>query len=178
MATHFSVKHYTVHEAICDCLARLLQGIDDADEGLLASALTPDSMFDITPMKQQGLGGQYGEIHGREQIIKALLAGPGKMDSSHTYSNARTRISDDGTTAQLTAFALAQHWRPGHGLSHLLDKDYFMCNRYNCELVLDGSEWRFTRFELKAQWAKGDRGVMDLSSWQADADLINKSLVK
>lgn len=178
MAQNFSTKHYTTHEAICDCLSRLLQGIDDADEELLTSSLTPDAVFDITPMKRQGLGDHFGELHGREEIIKTMLAGVGKMDTSHLHLNARTRVSDDGTGARLTAFALAQHWRPGHGLSHLFDKDYFMCNRYRCELVLDEEEWRFTRFELSGQWAKGDRGVMDPKSWEADAELVNTSLQK
>ena len=67
--------------------------------------------------------------------------------------------------ARLTAYALAQHWRPGHGLSTALGQDYLMGNRYKADLVLVGSEWRFERFELHPSWVKGDPGVLDSGSW-------------
>lgn len=159
MATKMTTTHLTPHEAICDATIRMVQALDDNDPVLLASAFTPNANYDLRPFSFLGL--QSGLLEGRDTIVPTLLAAVGKMDTTHTLSNFRTKIFLDGKAAHLTCYTYAQHFRPGHGQPHQHNNGFLMGNRYEGDLVLNEEEgiWRFERFVLWCVWSQGDFGV-------------------
>ena len=156
-------NHLTTHEAICDAIFRNTQGIDDNDVSLMESAFTQDALQDMTGFRFLNL--QFGIIGGRDAIVGMTSETVGRMTTTHMTSNHRTRISEDGKTAYLTCYALAQHWRPGQGRSFAFGSNFLMGNRYEAELIFDGELWKFTRLVIRPQWTQGDFGVFDLDSW-------------
>ncbi|KAK4499064.1 hypothetical protein PRZ48_009576 [Zasmidium cellare] len=161
MASNLTTTHLTPQEAIIDAQIRMVQALDDNDPDLLASAFTPTATYDLRPFSLLGL--EFGLLSGRDNIVPTLLAAVGKMDTTHTLSNFRTKISSDGKSAHLTCYTYAQHFRPGQGQPHAFGNGFLMGNRYEGDLVLDesGGIWRFERFVLWCVWSQGDFGEFE-----------------
>lgn len=161
MATDMRTTHLTPHEAICDATIRMVQALDDNDPVLLASAFTSNATYDLRPFSFLGL--EFGLLEGRNTIVPTLLAAVGKMDTTHTLSNFRTKMSSNGKTAHLTCYTYAQHFRPGQGQPHQHANGFLMGNQYEGDLVWDeeGGIWRFERFVLWCVWSQGDFGVFE-----------------
>lgn len=151
-----STSHLTPHESICDATIRMVQALDENDAALLTSAFTETATYDLRPFSFLGL--TFGLLTGRSTIVPTLLSAVGKMDTTHTLSNFRTKISSDGKKAHLTCYTYAQHFRPGEGRPYQKGNGFLMGNRYEGDLVLDEAEgvWRFERFVLWCVWSQGD----------------------
>ncbi|KAF7198374.1 hypothetical protein HII31_00113 [Pseudocercospora fuligena] len=172
-STTFTTNHLTPHEAISDAAIRLVQALDDRSPELLASSLTEDASYDLRPFSFLA---DFGLLVGRENIVTKLLNAVGDKDTTHMLSNFRTQLSEDGKTAKLTCYALAQHWRPGQGQSWVFGNCYLMGNRYDGELVKgDDGLWRFKTFVIACTWSQGDAAVMSKSDQQKTEESVRKT---
>ena len=158
-----NLRGLSPREAVIDAVLRMTQGLDDANEALIDSAFTDNATFDLNGVKNTGNPG--GTIEGKAATVKALMNSVGtRLDSLHQVTNCRVEIGEDGDTANLTAYALAQHFRRGQGVLPPDSKGYLMGNRYATKLKKDKGEgglWKIEEFKLECRWADGDRSVME-----------------
>lgn len=144
-------------EAVIETLTNFALSLDDGDANLLAATITETMVMDVSPLGSIGLGDK--PIVGREDVVSHLITAVGiGMDTTHHVSNFRIRF--DGDKAEVGCYALAQHFRAGHGppADH---GDYFlMGNRWTVSLVKQTGEWRIQNFILTPAWTVGDIGVM------------------
>lgn len=171
-----ATAHLTIHEAVCDALLRMGQGIDDNNPELLASAFTVDAVCDMTA--SSFLSPHFGLLSGRDAIVAMTSHSVCRMDTTHMLQNFRTTVSADGGSAHLTCYVLAHHWRPGHGRSYAFAGCFTMGNRFECELVLEGGLWRMKTFIIRPQWTEGDFGVFDMDSWGLLAEAVKAAADK
>ena len=123
----------------------------------MASALTEDCQFDFTPAAKK-LGLRVPALSGRDAILGTILPMIGPLDTSHTTSNLQIEI--DGDSATLQAYVQAQHFMPRQGSRPGAEQALLM-NRYDCELVRDGSRWRFKRMTIDNAWAAGNVDILN-----------------
>ena len=151
--------HLTIHEQLADVLHTFVEGLDDNNAAQIASTLVPDAVLDVTSLHEAGLV-PFANVHGRDEVVKAVLDDVGHLDTTHMVTNIRTRVrtSDSGEmVANLTAYALAQHWKPGEGADPANGRDLLAVNKYTAELVQDESPaWRLRLLRIESRWAKGD----------------------
>lgn len=142
---------------IADALHRYAFGLDHNHADSLASALTEDCRFDFTPAgKKLGIG--FPAVNGRDAILQSVLALIGPLDTSHSASNLQIEVSGD--TATLYAYVQSQHFMPREGCRP--NSEYaLLMNRYDCELVRDGSKWRFKRITIDNAWALGNVDILN-----------------
>lgn len=143
----------TEREAIKDALYRAVIGFDSYDVGMFESAWDGEEVyFDLN-----------GEVtHGMKDIKSKILDFVGPLDTSHTISNIRVDFKEGSTTANLEAYALAQHCPPGKGMDPNGPK--FLANStYNISLNKDVKNglWRIKSFSMKIIWTQGDPSVME-----------------
>jgi hypothetical protein len=141
---------------IADTLYRYCFALDEGAPDLLASVFTDDCVFDFTPAGAK-LGIDFPAISGRDSVVKALIPMIGPLDTSHTASNIHVGFTGD--TATMQASLMSQHFMPGEGPRRGSDYALLM-NRYQAELVRDGSKWRFKRVVIDNAWANGDPGII------------------
>lgn len=141
---------------IADALHRYAFGLDQDDAGSLASALTEDCTLDFRPAdKKLHLG--FLLMTGRQAVLDSVLPLIGPLDTSHTATNLRIEIRDDFAT--LSAYIMAQHFMPREG-SRRGAENALLMNRYDCELVRDGQQWRFKRITIENAWSQGDPEIL------------------
>lgn len=141
---------------IADTLYRYAFGLDHGDADSLASAFTEDAVLDFTPAATK-LGIKFGVITGRDAIVQKLIPLIGPLDTSHTASNLQIEVNDDSATLQ--GYVMSQHFMPGEGSRQGTEHTLFM-NRYDADLVRDGSAWRFQRVTIDNAWAEGDPTII------------------
>jgi hypothetical protein len=141
---------------IADAMYRYAFGLDHGDADTLASALTEDCVLDFTAGGKK-LGLDFPVLNGRDAAVETLIPMLGPLDTSHTASNLQIEVSDD--TARLHGYMMSQHFMPGDGPKRGSDYALLM-NRYDAELVRDGSKWRFKRIMIDNAWAEGDPGII------------------
>ncbi|KAK9416636.1 putative SnoaL-like domain-containing protein [Seiridium unicorne] len=139
-------------EAILDALYRVVNAFDHDDEDLLSSAFTKDSKFILSGFVMDGLAA----------IRKDSFDRVSKLNTTHFITNTRINIDAGGTTAKLSANALAQHYRTGTGLAEAGDAPrYLAASFYMLDLVKQGNGmWKITEFNMKVAWGEGDRSVL------------------
>ncbi len=142
---------------IADALHRYAFGLDHHHADSFASALTDDCVFDFTPAAKR-LGLRFAVVNGRDAILGAVLPMIGPLDTSHTASNLQIEI--DGDTASLQAYVQSQHFMPRQGARPGSDYALLM-NRYDCELVRDGTRWRFKKITIDNAWAMGNVDILN-----------------
>src|SRR3954463_324257 len=81
----------------------------------------------------------------------------GPFERSHTASNIEVEVN--GAAATMCAYVMSQHFMPGDGSRRGSDHALLM-NRYEAELVRDGTKWRFKRIVIDNAWANGDPGIL------------------
>ena len=138
-------------EAVADAVLRFGEGLDDGDAELLESAFTEDAVVDMTTVG-------VGVMNGRAVVSKTLIANLGLMDTTHHISNVRSVIRGD--TAEATCYALAQHFRPGEGLSAEQQTYMLRGNRYRIQLVRDSDWWRMRNLVITGIWLAGDPTIV------------------
>jgi hypothetical protein len=141
---------------IADTIHRYAFGLDHGDPDSLASAFTEDATIDFTSAGRK-LGLDFPVLRGRDAIVATLVPMLGPLDGSHTTSNLQIEVSGD--TATLHAYLMSQHFMPGQGPKCGSDFALLM-NRYDAELVRDGTKWRFKRVVIDNAWAQGDPGIL------------------
>lgn len=141
---------------IADAMHRYAFGLDHGDPDSLASAFTEDATIDFSAGAKK-LGLDFPVLRGREAIVATLIPMLGPLDTSHTTSNLQIEVSGD--TATLHGYMMSQHFTPGHGPKCSSDFALLM-NRYDAELVRDGTRWRFKRVVIDNAWAQGDPGIL------------------
>jgi hypothetical protein len=139
-------------EEITDALHRFGLGFDLKDRELFASAFARDAVFDFRPVAA-GLGLEIPLMEGLEAITSVHFNPEVRLDTTHVVSNSRVEIHGD--TARLTAIVEAQHLPSDDHSRHLLLK-----NRYDVELVRDGSRWVMRHLYAENVWRTGDPKVM------------------
>jgi SnoaL-like domain len=142
---------------IADTLHRYAFGLDHGDADLLASALTEDCILDFRPADKK-LRLDFPLIIGRQAILDAVLPLIGPLDTSHTATNLQIEISDDSAT--LFAYVMSQHFMPREGSKRGAEHALLM-NRYDCELLRDGSKWRFKRITTSNAGSQGDPEILN-----------------
>ena len=151
-------------EGAIDAIYRFTQALDDADENLLRSAFANDGVVDLSGLTPC-TGKAYDEKDGIESIVNSVLAHVGPMDSAHHLSNFRVKIHSDGTEAEVTCYALAQHFKAGEG-THPGERNYLiMGNSYWADVARDGSDedalWKIRRIEITNMWSEGDLAALE-----------------
>ena len=139
--------------AITDTLHRYTSGLDLDDADLLASSLTEDAVVDLGPAMRR-IGYDFPPLAPRETVVSTLIGAVGPLDSSHAISNVRITI--DGDTATVLAYAQAQHFAPGTGSDPAVTRHALMMNRYTATLVRDGEQWRIRHLDIANAWFEGD----------------------
>lgn len=143
---------------IGDALHRFAFGLDHNDPATLTSALTEDCSLDFTPAGAK-LGLNFPKLNGLENVVKSLVSLLGPLDTSHTVSNVRIK-SKGGDSATVSAYVMAQHFMPGDGPRRGTENALLM-NRYYCDAVRDGEQWRLTRVKIDNAWALGDPQILN-----------------
>ena len=152
--------------AITDTITRFLRSLDDGNSELLFSCLTDDMVMDLTPLNKATAGGtrfSYSAFQGRANVVEKLMRAAGKtMDSAHHVSNFLVELNDN--EAEVSCYALAQHFRLGEGPSHDEHNDYcLMGNRYDVTLVCEKEAWRIKTFVVNSMWSQGNVDVMKVN---------------
>lgn len=141
---------------IADTLYRYGFALDHGAADELASVFTEDCVFDFTPAATK-LGIAFPVLNGRDELVRTVIPMIGPLDTSHTASNILVEVAGD--TATMQANLMSQHFMPGDGPRSGSDYALLM-NRYEAELVRDGSKWRFKRIVVDNAWANGDPGIL------------------
>ncbi len=154
MALPFALQSISTREAIADAVYRAVQGIDTNDLPLFKSALTEDVSMEATGM---------GVIQA-DDIVNKMFSGVGPMDTTHIISNIRINAEEDGHTASMTAYAVAQHFRKGEGHDPAAP-GLLSGGIYTLELVKDSKDglWKVRKWVVDFKWMQGDRSIM---TWQ------------
>ncbi len=136
--------------AITDALLRILIGLDTNDRKLYeagwSSSADPDTVF---------------EMNGKATNINTMFDFIGPLDTQHLVSNVRINAGDDDSMVSLTAYAWAQHHRPGEGVQpgtqHLTSgSQYFL----DVEKDEKDSLWKVTKWTMKVTWLDGDASIV------------------
>jgi hypothetical protein len=142
---------------IADTFYRYAFGLDHGDADSLASAFMEDGILDFTPAGTK-LGLRFPIMTGRGTIVQKLIPLIGPLDTSHTVSNLQIEVNGDSATAH--AYVMSQHFMPGEGCRQGTENTLFM-NRYDADLVRDGSVWRFKRVVIDNAWSEGDPAIIN-----------------
>ncbi len=105
------------------------------------------------------MGSIFPKLTGRQAVLDTLLPFLGPLDTTHTASNLQIEISGD--TATLYAYVMSQHFMPREG-SRPGSENALLMNRYDCELVRDGTKWRFKRVTIDNAWLQGDAEILNV----------------
>jgi hypothetical protein len=141
----------TTAAAISDALLRVLIGLDTNDRKLYESAWitggNPDQLF---------------EMGGKSTNINDLFNFIGPVDTQHLISNVRVNVEDGNTDeASVTAYAWAQHHRPGEGVQPD-SKHLTSGSRYFVDVVRDSADglWKIKKWVMTVVWLDGDRSIV------------------
>ncbi|KAL6243088.1 hypothetical protein RBB50_010188 [Rhinocladiella similis] len=145
------IHSLTTRESVVDALYRVVQGIDTNDRALFQSATTED-----VTMEMPGVGSISGEG------IEKMFTGVGPMDTTHAISNVRVNVEEGASTATLTAYAVAQHFKAGEGFDPT-SPNLLAGAIYTLTLVNDGGLWKVKKWVADFKWRQGDPSIM---TWQ------------
>ena len=143
-----TIQSLSLREAVIDALYRCINGLDLADEQLFRSAFTIDAKLTVQEKTTEGL----------VAIVADTYKNISKLDTTHHISNIRLNI--DGSRAQMTATALAQHYRTGTGMQ---DVPRLLAGSFwDVDLVQqkDETEWKIKDWKLRLVWSEGDFAVL------------------
>lgn len=158
MALPTNLSGLTPREAVADAMYRAIYGADTNDYNLFASAWakdTPDSNTFTRP-----LGNETLDMTGMTEINEKLWGPLSKLDTHHTLGNVRVDIKDDGKTAYLTTYSLAQHHRLGEG-PDVEKKGMLAGTTYFVDIVKEeDGVWRMKKWAVGINWLEGDLSIV------------------
>ncbi|MGL5860940.1 MAG: nuclear transport factor 2 family protein [Phycicoccus sp.] len=136
-----------------DALIRFAEGLDRGDADILASAFAEDAVADFAPAAER-IGISFPLLTGRDTIVTGLIGSIGALDTSHSVTNTRVTVNEDG--AVLTAYVEAQHFPTGEGSQPGSTRQLLMKNTYRVDLVRGSDDWRISRMTIDNLWTVGD----------------------
>jgi hypothetical protein len=147
------IPNLTTNEAIADAVYRSLRAVDLNDHDIWLSSWSHDHarcLFDLNGDISQGM----------DAIDKNIFNLIGPLTTTHMVSNARPCLHEDGKTASLGAYGLAQHYRPGDGRKG--DAQRLLSGSvYDVELEKDEEGlWRMVSFRMNIVWTEGNMAVI------------------
>ena len=152
MSHTISISHSPEKEAIVDAVYRSIIGLDTNDRVLWESAFDkPDAVF------------VFGDdtMNGMDAINTGIFDRVGPLDTQHSISNVRVDHKAGTNNAYLTAYAIAQHYKAGEGMTGdakrlLAGASYFI------DLVKDSSDglWKIKKWAMKLIWIEGDMSIV------------------
>lgn len=138
-------------EGAIDAIYRFTLALDRADASLLRSAFFTDGAVDLSGLTRS-TGKTYGEKKGVETIVNSVLAHVGPIDTAHHLSNFRVRMNGTQTKAEVTCYALAQHFMPGEGQIPSMRDYLIMGNSHWADVGKDSNSddalWKIRRIEV------------------------------
>lgn len=152
MSVPTSLNGLSTREAIADAVLRACQAIDTNDVELWGSAWAKDSN------PTASLRGRT--ITGYDEITAHLFGHVGTMDTQHMVSNFRIDVQEGASTANLTAYAIAQHFRPAEGMKE--DTPHRLAGALYTIETIKGSDgdWKIKSWDVKLLWVDGPSEVM------------------
>lgn len=138
--------------SVVETLHCFAAGIDMQDNDLLTSVFTEHAVSDFRPAAAKA-GFEYPVLEGRDNIVAALSAALGHVDTTHSVSNARASIN--GNKAHLDALVEAQHVLKSDPSRH-----YLMKNRYDVQMVRQDEAWLIECVTVDNLWRTGDLTVL------------------
>ena len=151
-------------EGAIDAIYRFVEALDRADADLLRSAFANDGVIDLSGLTPC-TGKPYDEKKGVEAIVNSVLAHVGPMDSSHHLSNFRVKMNSDQSQAEVTCYALAQHFKSGEGHDPSKRDYVIMGNTYWADVAKGSDEedalWRIKKIEVTNVWSEGDLAAIE-----------------
>lgn len=152
MSVPVSLSGLSAREEIIDAVLRISQAIDTNDISLWEGAWAKDA---------NPTASLRGNTHtGYDEITANVFARVAPMDTHHQVSNFRIDVQEGASTARLTAYALAQHYRAGEGM--VPDAPSLLAGGfYHIEAVktADGS-WKIKSWDVEIKWVSGSWEVM------------------
>lgn len=143
----------STREAVTDGLYRGILALDSNDQALFESAWvdSPDTVFEMGGKATRGI----------DAIKQFLLGFIGPLVTQHSISNVRVDVKDGADTAYLTAYAIAQHYRPGEGLDPQAPR-LLSGASYAVDMVKDAGDglWKAKVFRMKTIWIEGDPSIV------------------
>lgn len=144
-------------DAIVDALYRFGAGQDLRDRALFESAFTADATLDFTGPARR-LGASIPVFEGRQGIADTIFANIAHLDTTHTVSNPRIRVDEDGRV-ELSALVAAQHLPRDDHSRHLL-----LTNFYFASMAREGGTWRIRDVRIETVWMDGEPAVLFAAS--------------
>lgn len=153
MSHPINLTALTPREGVADALYRAVIGLDTNDAAMFESA------WDKTNARFERSTG--APLVGMDAINKELFGLVSTMETHHTIGTLRVDIKDDGKTAYMTCYALAQHHRAGEGADPT-KKGLLGGTTYFVDLVKDDQDglWKMTKWVLQLNWSDGDISVI------------------
>ena len=152
MAYPQTLSGLSTREEIADTIVRACLALDSNNKALWDSvwAADPDITLDINGNVMKGL----------ESITKNCFDGIGPMDTQHLLTSIRVDVKEGANTAQVTANALAQHYRAGQGQDPNAER-MLAGSTYDIQVVKEANgQWKVKSWVLKIIWSEGSWAVM------------------
>ena len=100
-------------------------------------------------------------MNGTDTIVERLMGTVAPMDTTHCVTNCRVQVSGD--SAELAAYAIAQHFFAGKGPDPTKNGYCVMGNRYTAAAAsrAEGGLWRLREITVDCTWCHGDENAMN-----------------
>lgn len=152
MSYSTTLANLSQRDAIADALYRVVIGIDTNDKALFNSGfISNDVVFEMNGNRMEGL----------DVIHENMFSNVGPLDTTHFISNVRVDAKEGAETASMTAYALAQHYKPGEGMMPDT-KRLLSGSMYWIDVVKDGESglWKVKSWIMKIIWVEGDMSIV------------------
>ncbi|KAK4539607.1 hypothetical protein LTR36_010490 [Oleoguttula mirabilis] len=154
MAIPTALASLSPREAIADAMYRCIIGLDLNDWALFDSAWVQKSeaSYDMPGLLA---------VTGLDAMKAKLFTHIGALVTQHSISNIRVDVKDGADTASLTAYGIAQHYRPGEGMDPTT-KGLLTGAMYSIDVVKESGDdvWRVRKWSNRLLWLDGDRSIV------------------
>lgn len=139
-------------DAIADALYRAVIGLDSNDRTLWESGwIKNEAVFDMNGNVMTGMDAINGNI----------FTHVGPLETTHMINNVRVDHKNGADQAYMTAYAIAQHYRPGEGMNPGT-KGLLSGASYFIDVVKDSGDglWKIKKWTMKLIWVDGDMSIV------------------
>jgi hypothetical protein len=145
------------HHGVVDAAVRYTTGLDTGDADLMASALTEDAVVDVTPA-MSAIGLDFPVLSPRDTVVGGLIGAVGRLQTSHSVTNARSTVDTDDAT--LSCYVDAVYRLPRGEQEDRTVRHAQMMIRYTTRLVRADGGWRIRHLRIDGLWFDGDPQVL------------------
>ncbi|OKL64559.1 hypothetical protein UA08_00833 [Talaromyces atroroseus] len=148
-----SLSGLNTREQIIDLVLRCTLAFDEYDQALFDTCWPTEEPEKVVVTIA---GTTY---NGVEEFNKCFH-GVGPMDTQHNVSNFRIEVDEAGSTAKVYCQALAQHFRPGEGMTPGAPH-FLAAGVYDIEAIKEkDGQWKIKSWVLRVRWSQGDFSIM------------------